>query len=45
MVFEFCRNVDLLIPVTMAGGYARDVKDTVDIHFQTVKNAVCMLND
>jgi hypothetical protein len=28
----------------MAGGYARDVEDTVDIHFQTVKNAVYMLN-
>jgi hypothetical protein len=44
MVFEFCRNADLPIAVTMAGGYARDVEDTVDINFQTVKNAVCMLN-
>jgi hypothetical protein len=23
----------------MAGGYAREVEDTVDIHFQTVKRA------
>jgi acetoin utilization deacetylase AcuC-like enzyme len=44
MVYEFCRKAGLPIAVTMAGGYARDVKDTVDIHFQTVKNAVCMLN-
>ena len=34
----------LPIAVKMVGGYARDVEDTVDIHFQTVKNAVCMLN-
>ena len=44
MVFEFSRKVGLPIAVKMAGGYARDVEDTVDIHFQTVKNAVCMLN-
>jgi len=44
MVFEFCRKAGLPIAVTMAGGYARDVEDTVDIHFQTVKNAICMLN-
>ena len=44
MVYEFCRKAGLPIAVTMAGGYAMDVKDTVDIHFQTVKNAVCMLN-
>jgi len=44
MVFDFCRKAGLPIAVTMAGGYARDVEDTVDIHFQTVKNAVCMLN-
>jgi len=44
MVFEFCRKSGLPIAVTMAGGYARDVEDTVDIHFQTVKNAICMLN-
>ena len=44
MVFEPCKDVDLSIAVTMAGGCARDVEDTVDIHFQTVKNAVCMLN-
>ena len=44
MVYEFCRKAGLTIAVTMAGGYARDVKETVDIHFQTVKNAVSMLN-
>lgn len=44
MIFEFCRKAGLPIAITMAGGYAREVEDTVDIHFQTVKNAVCMLN-
>jgi hypothetical protein len=37
MVFEFCRNVDLPIAVTMAGGYARDVEDTADIHYRLLK--------
>ncbi len=44
MIFEFCRNAVLPIAVTIAGGYARDVEDTVEIHFQTVKNLVYMLN-
>lgn len=36
MVFEMCRKAGLPVAVTMAGGYGRDVSDTVDIHFQTV---------
>ncbi|MGD1985511.1 MAG: histone deacetylase [Desulfobacterales bacterium] len=36
MVFHHCRKVGLPVAVTMAGGYAPNIKDTVDIHFQTV---------
>jgi acetoin utilization deacetylase AcuC-like enzyme len=39
MVLEGCRERDIPAAVTMAGGYAREVEDTVDIHFQTVKRA------
>jgi acetoin utilization deacetylase AcuC-like enzyme len=39
MVFEYCRWAGLPVAVTMAGGYARAVEDTVDIHFQTVRLA------
>jgi acetoin utilization deacetylase AcuC-like enzyme len=40
MVFDACGAAGLPVAVTMAGGYARDVNDTVDIHFQTVAAAV-----
>ncbi len=36
MVFDACRSAGLPVAVTMAGGYARDVADTVAIHLQTV---------
>jgi acetoin utilization deacetylase AcuC-like enzyme len=39
LVFENCRRMNLPIAVSMAGGYAKDVRDTVDIHFQTVQIA------
>ena len=39
MVLEGCRERDIPVAVTMAGGYAREVEDTVDIHFQTIKTA------
>lgn len=39
MVLEYCRDAGLPVAITMAGGYARDVADTVDIHLQTVKLA------
>ena len=37
LVFRRCREAGLPVAVTMAGGYARDVNDTVDIHFGTVQ--------
>jgi acetoin utilization deacetylase AcuC-like enzyme len=39
-VFQRCRQAGLPLVVTMAGGYARNVEDTVDIHFQTVLAAL-----
>jgi len=39
LVLEGCRNAGIPLAITMAGGYARRVQDTVDIHFQTVRAA------
>lgn len=36
LVLERCRAAGLPIAITMAGGYARDIEDTVAIHLQTV---------
>ncbi|NJN15711.1 MAG: histone deacetylase [Oscillochloris sp.] len=36
LVFSYCRRAGLPIAISMAGGYARTISDTVDIHFQTV---------
>jgi len=40
LVMEECRANGLPLTVAMAGGYAPDVQDTVDIHFATVSLAV-----
>ncbi len=39
LILDMCRSAGLPVVVTMAGGYGRDVQDTVDIHFQTVQQA------
>lgn len=39
LVLRFCRDFQLPVAVTLAGGYAPDIKDIVDIHFQTVSAA------
>jgi acetoin utilization deacetylase AcuC-like enzyme len=39
LVFGFCREYRLPVAVTLAGGYAPEIDDIVDIHFQTVKAA------
>jgi acetoin utilization deacetylase AcuC-like enzyme len=39
MVFQYCREAGIPVAITMSGGYARHVQDTVDIHFQTVRAA------
>ena len=43
MVLEECRDSGIPIAVTMVGGYARDVRDTVGIHFQTVSRVAALL--
>ncbi len=40
LVLGLCRSAHVPVVVTMSGGYARQVEDTVDIHFQTVKIAL-----
>jgi acetoin utilization deacetylase AcuC-like enzyme len=39
MVFRYCHKAEIPVAVTMAGGYAKNIQDSVDIHFQTVKQA------
>jgi acetoin utilization deacetylase AcuC-like enzyme len=43
LIYERCREAGLPVCVTMAGGYARDIRDTVDIHFQTLQLAAQIL--
>jgi acetoin utilization deacetylase AcuC-like enzyme len=40
MVLRYCVERATPVAVTMGGGYARNVSDTVDIHFHTLKIAV-----
>ena len=35
-VFEACRVRSIPLVIAMAGGYAKDINDIVDIHFQTI---------
>jgi acetoin utilization deacetylase AcuC-like enzyme len=39
MVLEACRGRGIPVAITMAGGYARRVEDTVDVHFQSIRRA------
>jgi acetoin utilization deacetylase AcuC-like enzyme len=39
MVLEACREVGLPVCVTIAGGYGRDVNDTVAVHLNTIRVA------
>ena len=43
VVLEACRERGLPVAVTMAGGYADNVPDTVDVHFQSIEHAAGML--
>jgi acetoin utilization deacetylase AcuC-like enzyme len=40
LVFDACRMAGIPMVLTMGGGYAKDVTDTVDIHWQTVRRAL-----
>ncbi len=39
MVLDHCRSAGLPVAVVMAGGYGRDIHETVDLYFQTVSIA------
>jgi len=39
IVFDLCAGAGIPVAITMAGGYAADIEDIVDIHFQTVAEA------
>lgn len=38
-VFRYCRQADLPLAICMAGGYARNIDDTVQIHQNTIELA------
>jgi len=40
LVLGLCREAGLPVAVTLAGGYAEEIEDTVDIHYATVREAV-----
>jgi acetoin utilization deacetylase AcuC-like enzyme len=39
LVLEGCRSVSLPVALTMAGGYAEEIKNTVAVHFHSIKKA------
>jgi acetoin utilization deacetylase AcuC-like enzyme len=39
MVLEFAKAIEVPIVTTMSGGYGEDIKDTVDIHCNTIRAA------
>ena len=43
IVLKTCRERGIPVATTMAGGYATRVKDTVDVHFQSIKRAADLL--
>src|SRR5215213_5429100 len=43
LVLGSCRERGIPVAVTMAGGYARSVEDTVDIHFRSIETAAALL--
>jgi acetoin utilization deacetylase AcuC-like enzyme len=44
LVLEFCRYHGIPVTVTMAGGYARKIEDTVEIHLRSIERAATLLN-
>jgi acetoin utilization deacetylase AcuC-like enzyme len=43
IVLEACREREIPVAVTMAGGYAYEVGDTVDVHYQSIRRAADLL--
>jgi acetoin utilization deacetylase AcuC-like enzyme len=44
LILESCRERGIPVAVTMAGGYAHKVEDTVDIHFRSIERAASLAN-
>jgi acetoin utilization deacetylase AcuC-like enzyme len=44
LVLETCRERGIPVAVTMAGGYARQIEDTVDIHFRSIERSASLVN-
>ena len=42
LVLETCRNAGLPVAIVMAGGYAHQIEDTVDIHLGTITTALSL---
>lgn len=42
IVLDCCRRAGMPVAITMAGGYARNIADTVDIHVATLRLAASM---
>ena len=45
LVLDRCRCADLPVAVVMAGGYARQIQDTVDIHLETVRICIAVTHN
>ena len=45
LVLETCRAKGLPLAIVLSGGYAHDIQDTVDIHFQTIRLAAEMYRE
>jgi len=45
MVFDHCRRQALPVSISMAGGYAPEVADIVDIHYATIECAAQLARD
>jgi acetoin utilization deacetylase AcuC-like enzyme len=43
IVLQSCRERGIPVAVTMAGGYANEVEDTVDVHFRSIRRAADLL--
>jgi len=45
LVLDRCRRAGLPVAVVMAGGYARQIQDTVDIHLETVRICIAVTHN
>jgi acetoin utilization deacetylase AcuC-like enzyme len=45
LVLEMCRERGVPVATTMAGGYASEVEETVDVHFQSIRRAADLLEN